>query len=119
MVYVRLKMLLYGVDRFEAQHTTSGDAKVSKGYNRLFYATNIQMFPVSVTAFDVTVWGTGQTFSHSSGLGAPKWDHAHPVTLRIYYRIIQHMKSTLVTLLSITHLSLGLPLPLSSFFLLL
>lgn len=31
MVYVRLKMLLYGVDSFEAQHTTSGDPKVSKG----------------------------------------------------------------------------------------
>lgn len=74
---------------------------------------SIQLCSVSVTAFDVTVWGTGQTFSYSNGLGAPKWDHAHPVALGKYYRIIQHMKSTLVTLLSITHLSLPLVLPLA------
>lgn len=109
-VYVRLKMLLYRVDRSEAQHAASGELWWSfKG---------IKWTSCICTRLWCDRLGTGQTFIHSNVLGAHKRVHAHRVALWIYYRIIQHMKSTLVTLLSITHHSLGLPLPLFSLFLL-
>lgn len=65
----------------------------------------ISLFPVSEAAFEVKAWGNGQIFSHSDGLGAPEGSNAHPVPLGQHYGIIHHMKRTLGTLLSITHLS--------------
>lgn len=61
-------------------------------------------------AFDVTVWGNGQTLSHSNGLRAPEGASAHPAALGQCYSI-NHMKRTLVTLLPITHVPLLLALP--------
>lgn len=103
--------MVYGPDRFHAQlqvnHKFQREKKIA-GLDH-FHVIRYYHTGVSVTAFDVTVWWNGQTFSVSDGLKAPKGASCHPVALGQSYSIIHHMKRTLVTLL-FNHSSAALPL---------